>query len=173
MAIALEGQDVGGDTIQEPTVMAHHHRRAREFRQRLFQRPQGIDVEIVGGLVEQKEVGARFQHFRQVDPVTFSARQLADQLLLVGATEIEGPHIGAGPHAPLAQRDLLLTARYFLPHRGIRRQRVAGLIHRAELDRFTQPQGSGIGGVLAGDHAHQGRLPGAVGTDDTDDAARR
>src|SRR5690606_30462089 len=39
--VALEGQDVGGDAVQEPAVMADHEGVARELQQRVFKRAQG------------------------------------------------------------------------------------------------------------------------------------
>ena len=73
MTIALERHDVGGDTVEEPAVMADDHGAARELQQRVFQRPQRIDVEVVGRLVEQQQVGAGFQHLGQVHPVALAA----------------------------------------------------------------------------------------------------
>src|SRR5690606_27075375 len=56
--VALEGEDVGGDAVQEPAVVGDHEGVAREFEQRVFQRAQGLDVQVVGGFVEQQHVAA-------------------------------------------------------------------------------------------------------------------
>ncbi len=56
LAVALKGEDVSGDAIEEPAIMADDHGAADEVFQGDFERPQGIYVEIVGGLVEQKHV---------------------------------------------------------------------------------------------------------------------
>src|SRR5690606_22945475 len=56
--VALEGEDVGGDAVQEPAVMRDHEGVAGEFQQRVFQRAQGFDVEVVGRFVEQQHVAA-------------------------------------------------------------------------------------------------------------------
>ena len=56
VAVAFEGQDVGRNTIEDPAVMADDHGAAGEILQRLFQRAQRIDVEIVGRFVEQDDV---------------------------------------------------------------------------------------------------------------------
>src|SRR6185369_13282165 len=45
LRVALEGQNVGGDTVEEPAVVADHHRAAGEGDERIFQSPQGVDVE--------------------------------------------------------------------------------------------------------------------------------
>src|SRR5689334_17289744 len=54
LAVALERQDVRGDAVQEPAVVADDHRAAAETQERLFQRPQRIDVQVVGRLVQQQ-----------------------------------------------------------------------------------------------------------------------
>src|SRR6201996_3904045 len=89
MAVAFEGQDVGSDAVEEPAIMADDDGAAGKILQRLFQRAQRIDVEIVGRFVEQQHVGARLQHLGEMHAVAFSARERADFLLLVGTLEIE------------------------------------------------------------------------------------
>ena len=37
VAVALEGQDVGGQAVQEPAIMAHHDGATGKVRHRLFQ----------------------------------------------------------------------------------------------------------------------------------------
>src|SRR5262249_54973619 len=56
LAVALEGQDVGGDAVQKPPVVADHHGAAAEGEQRLLQRAQRVHVEVVRRLVEQEQV---------------------------------------------------------------------------------------------------------------------
>ena len=52
--------------------------------ERLFERAQRVDVEVVGGLVEQQHVAAALQQLRQVQPVALAAGEVLDLLLLVG-----------------------------------------------------------------------------------------
>src|SRR6266568_6240487 len=58
MAVALEGEDVGRDAVEEPAIMADDDGAAGEILQRLFECAQRVDVEVVGRLVEQQDVGA-------------------------------------------------------------------------------------------------------------------
>ena len=58
LAVALEGEDVGGDAVEEPAIVRDHDRAAREAQQRLLERAQRLDVEVVGRLVEQQHVAA-------------------------------------------------------------------------------------------------------------------
>src|SRR3954453_1754402 len=78
VAVALEREDVGGDTVQEPAIVADDDGAAGKILERLFQRPQRVDVEIVGGLVEQQQVGARLEHLRQMHAVALAARERTD-----------------------------------------------------------------------------------------------
>ena len=89
LAVALEGQDVGGDAVEEPAVVADDHGAAGEAQQRLLQRAQRVDVEVVGRLVEQQQVAAAVQQLGQVDAVALAAGEVADLLLLVGPLEVE------------------------------------------------------------------------------------
>ena len=85
LRVALEGQDVGGDAIQEPAIVADHHRAAGEVEQRVLQRAQRVHVQVVGRLVQQQQVAAAAQQLGQVQPVALAAGEVADPLLLVGA----------------------------------------------------------------------------------------
>jgi hypothetical protein len=99
-AVALEGEHVGGDAVEEPAVVADHHRRAGEAQQRLLERPQGVDFEVVGRLVEEQQVAAALEQLRQVEAVALAAREATDLLLLVGAAGAE--RRGVGPWPPPA-----------------------------------------------------------------------
>src|SRR5205809_6041553 len=58
LAVALEGQDVGRQPVEEPAVVGDDHRTAGELLQRLLEVLQGLDVQVVGRLVEQDQVAA-------------------------------------------------------------------------------------------------------------------
>ena len=58
LAVAFEGEHVGGDAIQEPAVMADHHGAAGEVEERVFEGSERVDVEIVGRLIKEEDVSA-------------------------------------------------------------------------------------------------------------------
>src|SRR5580658_5536651 len=87
--LAFEGQDVGRDPVEEPAVVADHQHRAGELTQRVLERAQRLDVQVVRGLVEQQHVGAREQRLGQMQPAALAARERADLLLLIAALEVE------------------------------------------------------------------------------------
>ena len=68
--------------------MADRPPRPAEVVKRLFQRAQRVYVEVVRGLVEQKDVRA-VRNSSPVEPVALAAESVADLLLLVGAREVE------------------------------------------------------------------------------------
>src|ERR1700730_7191143 len=92
--VALEGEDVGGDAVEEPAVVADHHCAAGEGQQGLLDRAQGVDVEVVGGLVEQQEVAARLERACKMQPVALASREVLDPLLLVRPLEVERGGVG-------------------------------------------------------------------------------
>src|SRR3954464_3582934 len=95
MAVALEGEDMGGEAIEEETVVADDDGAAGEILDRFFQRAEGLDVEVVRRLGEQQHIAAAFQHLGDVDAVALAARKLADVLLLVRTLEVERTDISA------------------------------------------------------------------------------
>jgi hypothetical protein len=48
LAVALERQHVSRDPVEEPAIVADHHRAAGELEERVLERAQRVDVEVVG-----------------------------------------------------------------------------------------------------------------------------
>src|SRR5712692_5727858 len=65
-AVALEHQHVRGDAVEEPAVVADNDDAAREIEERVLERAQRVDIEIVRRLVEEQYVPARLQQLREV-----------------------------------------------------------------------------------------------------------
>ena len=84
---ALPRENVCGDAVEEPSVVARDDRAAREFEQRLFQALERLGVEVVRRLVEQQEVAALLERKCEVQAVALAAGQHARGLLLVGPLE--------------------------------------------------------------------------------------
>src|SRR5215216_5729465 len=80
-AVAFEREDVRGDAIEEPAVVADHHGAPRVIEQRLFEGTQRIDVEIVRRLVEQQQIGSSLQQLGEVYAIPLAARQRPDLAL--------------------------------------------------------------------------------------------
>src|SRR5438128_7924269 len=67
LAVALESKDMGCYPVEEPAIVADDHGAATEAEQGFFQRAQGIDIEIVGRLVEEQDIAAAAEQLGQVD----------------------------------------------------------------------------------------------------------
>ena len=87
-AVAFKSQDVRGDAVEEPAVVADDHGAAAEIEQGFFQRAQRVDVQVVGRLVEQQQVAAALQQLGQVDAVAFAAGELAHLLCWSGPLKL-------------------------------------------------------------------------------------
>ena len=172
MAIAFKGQNMRCNAVEKPSVMAYHHRAAGKVFQPFFQRAQCLNIQIIGRFIEQQEVGTAFQHFRQMHAIAFTTRQEPHFFLLVAATEIESPDIGARIHFPLAKLQNIQPAGNFLPHGLVVLQIVAALVDIAQ-HRVPDPQISRIGRFGAGQHLKQRRLASTIWADNPDNAARR
>src|SRR5450759_4885941 len=73
LRIPLERQYVRRDAIQEPAIVRDDNRAPRETNQRLLERTERVDIQIISRLVEQQQIPARFQQLRQMKPISLSA----------------------------------------------------------------------------------------------------
>ncbi len=101
-AVALElavldvQRDVA-DGVEEFAVVRNHHQRAGVAREPVFQPHHGVEVQVVGGFVEQQQVGRAHQRLRQVQPHAPAAREAGHRLLRLrhGEAEAEQQRLGA------------------------------------------------------------------------------
>src|ERR1044071_10404091 len=100
-----------------------------------------------------------------MDAIAFTTRQRADLALLLRALEVEPRDVGARRHRALADLQFVLAAGNLLPHALVRRQRIAALVHVSGLHGVADPERAAVGLLLAGDHAEQRGLAGAVRAD--------
>ena len=52
LRIPFESKNVCGDTVEKPTVVRDYDSATRKVVQTLFQCPEGVDINVVGRLVE-------------------------------------------------------------------------------------------------------------------------
>ena len=95
LRIAFERQNVRCDPVEEPAIMGNHQHTTGEFKQRVFECAQRLDVKIVRRFIEQQHITALQQRLREMQTAAFAAGQIADDFLLVAAFEIESAQIGA------------------------------------------------------------------------------
>ena len=160
----LADQRAAADRLQQGAVVGDEHHRPLEGRKRVLERLAALDVEVVGRLVEDQDVGAGGDEDRQREAPLLAAGDVVERFLHVGAGEEEAAEQVAGllPGEP----SLALGG---LEHRALARGRLGVLGEVAELD------------VVAGAHrarrrararparvSIRRRLAGAVGPDEDD-----
>src|SRR5580704_2801932 len=124
LGLSLEGQHVGGDAVEEPAVVADDHRAPRKSEQCILEGTEGVDVEVVGGLVEEEDIATLLEDLGQLDPVALATRELSDLLLLIADGEAEAGHVGPPVKFAMADDDAVLTAGDLVEHVGVARQLV-------------------------------------------------
>ena len=77
-AVALEGEDVRADAIQKIAVVADHDDAAFERDQGFFQQAKRGEIEVVRGLVENDDVPAALEDFREHDAAALAAAEVLD-----------------------------------------------------------------------------------------------
>ena len=88
ISVALECNDVGTDTVEEPTVVADYNGTSREVLKTLLKRTQSVYVDIIGRLIEEEYVTTLFQRHCKVQTVTLTTGKYTALLLLVGTREV-------------------------------------------------------------------------------------
>src|SRR5215213_9210477 len=141
LRVALEREHVRADAVQEVPVVGDDHRAAREVEQRLLERAQRVDVEVVRRLVEEQHVAAALEQLGEMHAVALAAGELADLLLLVGLAEVEARDVLARVHLAVADLDVVVAAGDLLPDRLVRVERVARLVHVGEVDGVAEADG--------------------------------
>ncbi|MNI82612.1 hypothetical protein D3C73_1393430 [compost metagenome] len=91
--------------------MGYRQHRAREFLQRFFQCLAGVDIKMVGRLIENEQVRTAVHQHREAQPRPFSAGEIRDRLEHIAAVEEEAGELPAG-FAFLHSRFLAEVAQY-------------------------------------------------------------
>ena len=98
---AVEGEQFVGDAVEERTVVADHHHDARPVVEEVLERPQRVEVEVIGGFVEEQHVRLLDQGEQQLQAAALAAAECADRRELGVAVEPEAAH----------ERDVVRVAR--------------------------------------------------------------
>ena len=142
-AARLELEHRGADRLQEPAVVGHEHDGRVEVEQRLLEPLERLDVEMVGRLVEQQQVGLGGERARQRGARELAAGERSQRAVEIVVDEPEAMDDRARPLAPAIAADGLearLHARVavhgLLVARGHRVLQALQL--RLELDRLAR-----------------------------------
>ena len=114
-ALIDQPQAVGGE-FDQMGIVAHQHDGAVIIVQRLHQRLAGIDIQMVGRLVEQQDMRLLMGHQGEQQPCLFAAGQLADLGVGLAHADTEARQMGAA-RLVIAQR---LQALHQQERRGLK-----------------------------------------------------
>ncbi len=91
--------------VEELAVVRDQQQRAGIILQPAFQPDDGIEVQVVGGLVQQQQVGAAHQRARHVQAHAPAAGEFAHQRVLIGGGEAQAMHQLRGARARVVAAD--------------------------------------------------------------------
>ncbi|MNS57998.1 hypothetical protein D3C72_909030 [compost metagenome] len=163
---------------QQRTVVAHQHQRAFELVERHGQGFAGGQVQVVGGLVQQQQVGALPDHHREHEAGLFAAAHGAHGLLDHVAAEVEAAQeaaqgLLAGGFLGIAAQ-LACHAHHVLQRVVLRAQHVEFLLREvADVQALAFGDLACQRAHFARNGLHQRRLALAVGAQDADALARQ
>ena len=119
----------------DPWLVALREARVWGAKERVFERAQRFDVQVVRGFVEQQHVAALQQGLGQVQATALTTGQRADQFLLVLALEVEAADVGARLDLDAVDVEDVRAAGDRFPDCLVVLQSVARLVHVRELHR--------------------------------------
>ncbi len=56
LRVAFESEHMGGDSIEEPTIVADDNGAAGEGFEAIFERAQCVDIEVISGFIEEQHI---------------------------------------------------------------------------------------------------------------------
>ena len=153
--------------------MRHDHHAAAEVLEEVLQHRQGLNVEVVGGLIEQQNVGGLDQQAAEVQPPPFAAGELANRLVLLGGREQEALQQLRGREGAAIELDAAGGVLHHIDQLALAAGGIGGLEHLmavlievGQLHGATQFDPAAVGQPPPGDQIQEGGFARAVGADD-------
>jgi hypothetical protein len=108
-ALQIDGEDLADDGVEEIAVVRDEQQRGRRRLQPLLQPEDGVEVEVVGRLVEQQQVGAAGEGARQVEAHPPATGEFGHRAREIGVAEAKAvQHFGGAGLGRIAA-DLAVT----------------------------------------------------------------
>ncbi len=155
------------DLVHEKAVVGDDHYAALEFPQVLFQDVQGENIEVVGGFVEQQEVGVLHEHGAEVKTALFPAAQFFHIVVLHGrGKEKAGQHLLGGGLGAVGKADDLADFVDGVDHLVAGIELDSRLAVMAKADGLAHRDSSRIRLRHSGNQIQKSRFSGSVIADD-------
>ena len=156
------------DAVQEIAVVADDNQTAVVVDQRLFQNAQCDEVQIVGRLVENQEVSAALEDFRESQTRPFAARKLLDLRVDPLVFKHEALEIAPDGNPFIAEIDELVPLPDLFADRAFRIERDTRLVDVIEFNSRSNEDFARIRLQLLRHKFEKRRFPRAVRSDHTD-----
>jgi hypothetical protein len=159
---AVQLDHASGDGLEEVAVVAHRQESLGLARQQLLEPEDPVHVQVIGGLVEQEQVGLAYQLTRDGQALLPAAREGRRQLRL---PREPGPSQGYGDAAVhLVSLDLQVGERLAQDGADGRIRREGGVLrHVADAQPLAHGTRPRRGRLDPGQDPEQRRLAGAIG----------
>jgi hypothetical protein len=145
--LLVQVQGVGADAVEELAIVRDHQQRAGILEQPLLQPQHRIQVQVVGGLVEQQQIGRRHQRPRHVQPHPPAAGELGNRLHVRGRGEAQAMQQSPGTCCGV------VAVHFFQPLMGQRHRFIILGRHRCGFGADGRPHFR-----IAGDDEIDGRI---------------
>ena len=164
----LEHQGAGDAVVEEAAVMAHHQQRAPVGHELLFQHFEGLDVEVVGGLVQDQQVRRLGEQPGQDDAVALAAGQRRHRGHGPLGAEEEALEVADDVARPAVDEDVVAAVGDGLGHGLVGVELPPQLVEVADLEIGARLHRPGVGRDLPHQDAQQRALADAVVADEPD-----
>ncbi|BDH56023.1 hypothetical protein MTP03_09620 [Tsukamurella sp. PLM1] len=162
----------GADLVEDPPVVGHHQQpalvRGPAVLEMAGEPLDGLDVQVVGRLVEDQHVVLAREQLRQLHPAALPAGQLAESGVPRQVGEQAGEDVA---YLRVARPDVLLGIADHRVAHGVLVVEQVGLGEHANPDAAPSGHAPGVGLAGACQHAEQAGLAVAVAADDADPVA--
>ena len=164
-SFAFEGEDVGADAVEEPAVVAYDDGASGEVVEAFLEGAEGVDVDVVGGFVEEEDVSFFLEGHCEVEAVALAAGEDCDFLFLVSSGEVEFGEVCAGVDVASAHAEGLDALGDYLVDGFLGKEVVVGLVDVCDFYGLSDFEGTCVGLHLVHYEAEECGLSGAVGAD--------
>src|SRR3954471_16201305 len=171
-SVAL-GHDHGRHhAVEKIAIVADQDHGALVVAEHFLEDVEGLQVKVVGRLVQHQEVGGFCQRACQHQPAALAARQHLERRAHLFLGEQEVLHVADDVLRLAANHDMVAAAAgQRLGQRRPRIETFTMLVERRHLDVGAEPYAAAVRRAAAGQHLDERGLAGAVGADDADAVA--
>jgi hypothetical protein len=168
-APAAQFEHAGAEGVEEGAVVGDDHQAAGVTREVVLEPEQRLEIEVVGGLVEQQQCGLRHEEAGEVRTHHPAAGERARRQVGIALLEAEaGEDLLRAGLQRVVDVEVVVGGFETLPAGGdVEDRLVAGrgafLRQEAEVGPALPLDRAGVGLLLAEDEVEEGRLAGAVG----------